>query len=122
MTAVLWFFPRPVYGLFTGDAAVLQVCMEYLPISLLSFAASALRGGMNAFNLGCGSYKFNFAVAILDGIVGRIGFSLLLGLALGLGYFGFWMGSVLAGLVPFFLGAAYFLTGWWKKASGVLRS
>ncbi|MGN1004762.1 MAG: MATE family efflux transporter [Oscillospiraceae bacterium] len=122
MTAAMALFPEQVYGIFTDDAAVLRVCMEYLPISLLSFAASALRGAMNAFNLGCGNYKFNFAIAILDGIVGRIGFSLLLGLALGLGYFGFWMGSALAGLMPFFLGGFYFLTGWWKKTSSILQS
>ena len=118
---LLFSFPRGVFSIFTDDADVLLVCMEYLPISLFSFAGGALRGAMNAFNLGCGNYKFNYAVALLDGIVGRVGFSLLLGLAFDLGYFGFWMGNVLAGLVPFILGLIYYLTGWWRKTSNVIH-
>lgn len=120
--SIMGFFPEAIYSIFTNDADVLRVCMEYLPVSLVSFAGSALRGAMNAFNLGCGNYKFNFAVAFMDSIVGRIGFSLLLGLAMDLGYFGFWMGNALAGLMPFFLGGFYFLTGWWKKKSSILMS
>ncbi len=112
--------PEVIYGVFTNEADVLIACMEYLPISFVCFAASALRGAMNTFNLGCGNYKFNYAVAIMDGIVGRIGFSLLLGLTAGLGYFGFWLGNALAGLMPFFLGGIYFLSGRWQKTSSIL--
>ena len=77
---------------------------------------------MNAFTGGCGNYKFNFTVAIIDGIFARVGLSLLLGLAMDLGYFGFWMGNALAGVTPFVLGCIYFLTGHWKKGSSILRS
>jgi len=115
-------FPNTIFGIFTTEAAVLLVCAEYIPICYVNFTASALRGAMNTFSFGCGNYKLNFAVAILDGIVARIGLSLLLGLALDLGYFGFWLGNALAGSVPFFLGAFYYLTGWWKKKSDILES
>ena len=115
-------FPTPIFGIFTDEAAVLLVCMEYIPICCVNFSASALRGAMNSFNFGCGNYKFNFAVAILDGIVARIGFSLLLGFAMNLGYFGFWLGNALAGLVPFLLGIVYYLSGRWKKRSNILES
>ena len=120
MIAVVFFFPNTVFGLFTSDPAVLLVCMEYIPVSLTNFVCSALRDSMNAFTTGCGNYKFNFAVAILDGIVARIGFSLLMGVALGLGYFGFWMGSAIAGITPFLLGAVYYLSGRWKKPSQLI--
>ena len=122
MIALITLFPQSIFGIFTSEAAVLLVCMEYIPICLVNFTASALRGAMNAFNFGCGNYKFNFAVAILDGIVARIGLSVLFGLALNMGYFGFWLGNALAGSVPFFLGAFYYLTGWWKKTSDILAS
>ena len=115
-------FPQAIFGIFTEEAAVLLVCMEYIPICYVNFTASALRGAMNAFSFGCGNYKFNFAIAILDGIVARIGFSLLFGFALNLGYFGFWLGNGLAGSVPFFLGLGYYLSGRWKKRSDILRS
>jgi len=120
--AAITLFPKAIFGIFTEESAVLLICMEYIPICYVNFTASALRGAMNSFNFGCGNYKFNFAVALLDGIAARIGFSLLLGFALNLGYFGFWLGNALAGTVPFFLGAFYYLTGWWKKGSSVLRS
>jgi len=113
-------FPQAVYGLFTSEADVLRVCMEYLPITLLSFGCSSLRSIMNSFTLGCGNYKFNYAIAIVDGILARVGLSLLLGLALNLGYFGFWMGNTLAGLSPFVLGIFYYLFGNWKQTSNIL--
>ncbi|MGN0968319.1 MAG: MATE family efflux transporter [Oscillospiraceae bacterium] len=113
-------FPRTVFGIFTGDPNVLLVCMEYVPVSVTNLVCSALRDSMNGFASGCGNYKFNFAVAIMDGVVGRIGLSFLLGLALGLGYFGFWMGSAIAGVVPFILGSIYYLSGRWKKKSALV--
>jgi Na+-driven multidrug efflux pump len=121
LIAVVFFFPRAVFGLFTKDAGVLQVCMEFVPVALLNFVCSALRGSMNAFTNGCGNYKFNFWVAILDGIVARIGFALLLGLALGWGYYGFWMGNAIAGGTPFLLGGVYYLSGRWKRRSRLLE-
>ena len=122
MIAVVFLFPMPVFSLFTSDMRVLYGCMEFVPAALTNFACSALRNSMNSFTSGCGNYKFNFAVALVDGIVARIGFSLLLGLACGLGYFGFWMGDALAGVTPFVLGAIYYLSGRWRKASSILRS
>ena len=119
--AAVAFFPRFVFGIFTdGDPAVMEVCMEYIPVALTAFAACAARAPMNGFTHGCGNYKFNFCLAVLDGVVGRIGLSMLLGLGLGMGYFGFWMGSALAGFTPFVLGGIYYLTGFWKKKSGLL--
>lgn len=117
---VVFFFPYTVFGLFTSDAGVLRVCMEFLPVALLNFLFSILRGSMNAFTTGCGNYKFNFWVAILDGIVARLGFSLLFGLVLHGGYFGFWMGNSVANVTPFVLGAVYYLSGRWKKQSDLI--
>ena len=122
MIAIVVLFPTSVYGLFTDDASVLRVCLEYVPIAVISFVAAALRDSMNAFTGGCGNYKFNFAVAIIDGIFARVGFSLLFGLVLGMEYFGFWLGNAIAGSVPFFLGIVYYLSGRWKKTSDVLAS
>ena len=121
MIGVVFFFPYAVFGLFTDDPDTLRVCMEFLPIAIVNFVCSALRGSMNSFTNGCGNYKFNFWVAILDGIVARIGFSLLFGLTLNWGYFGFWMGNAVAGVTPFVLGAVYYLSGRWKKRSDLIR-
>ena len=117
---IIVLFPLPVFGIFTKDTAVLAVCMEYIPISVLNLVCSALRDSMNGFASGCGNYKYNFTVAILDGVVGRIGFSFLLGSAFGLGYFGYWMGNALAGATPFVIGIFYYLSGSWKKKSALV--
>lgn len=117
---LLLLFPQAIFGIFTDEAQVLAVCMEYLPIAIVSFVASALRDSMNAFSGGCGNFKFNLCVAFFDGIVGRIGYSLLLGIVFGLGYRGFWLGAALANCTPFLLGLIYYLTGWWRKKSAIL--
>ena len=120
MILVVVSFPQSVFGLFTSEASVLLVCMEYIPVSVVNFVCSALRASMNAFTGGCGNYKFNFAVAIVDGIIARTGLSLLFGLALDWGYFGFWLGNALAGVTPFVLGTVFYATGWWKHPSKIV--
>ena len=120
LIAVVLLFPRAVFGLFTTDGNVLDLCMQYVPITVVAFVASALRDSMNAFTSGCGNYKFNFAVAIIDGIFARIGLSLLFGMALSMGYFGFWLGDAISGSMPFVLGTVYYLSGFWKKKSAIV--
>lgn len=122
MIAIIYFFPTPVFSLFTSDVSVLTVCLEYVPVSILNFICSALRNSMNAFTGGCGNYKFNFSVAIIDGIIARVSLSLLFGLTFGMGYFGFWLGNSIAGITPFLLGAIYYLSGRWRKTSNILES
>ena len=53
----------------------------------------------------------------MDGILTRIGLSLLLGVGLAWGIRGFWYGNALSGLVPFLIGAAYLFSGRWKRAA-----
>lgn len=122
MIAVFLLFPHSVFSCFTSDANVLAVCMEYLPYLIIIYVASALRNSMHAFTFGCGNSKFNFCAAVMDAFVVRIGLSLLLGLALDLGYHGFWAGSAAAGFVPFVLGGIYYLSGLWRKRSISLSS
>ena len=121
MICLVFFFPTVVFSLFTKDAGTLLVCLEYVPVSIANFICSALRDSMNAFTSGCGNYKFNSCVAIMDGIVARIGFSMLMGVALGWGYFGFWMGNAIAGVTPFVLGVVYYLSGRWRTQSNLLN-
>ena len=105
-----------VYGIFTTDPAVLEVGLTYLPIAVLIFFGSAARSPMNALINGTGNYGVNFATAILDGIVMRIGLSVLFGLVLHMESFGFWLGDALAGFTPFWIGLVFYFSGSWKKA------
>ena len=115
MSFVIVVFPQPVFSVFTKDRSVLQVAMEYIPIAVLMFYGSAARAPMNAFLNGSGNYKINFVTAILDGIVLRIGLSVLFGLGLSRGYLGFWLGDALAGFTPLWIGIVFYFAGNWKN-------
>lgn len=108
-------FPRQIYGCFTHDTDVIVLGMGYIPIAVLLFYGSTARSGMNALINGSGNYKVNFATAILDGIVLRIGLALLFGLTFGMQHYGFWLGDALAGFTPFWIGIIFYLSGKWKK-------
>ena len=114
---VLALFPEKVFGIFTADAAVMQIARGYIPIAVLLFFGAAMRAIMNALINGSGHTKINFATAILDGIVMRIGLAVLFGLVMHMEYTGFWLGDALAGFTPFFIGLVFYLTGTWKKQS-----
>jgi len=119
MTAAMCFFPEEIFSFFTDDnsEAVLAIAPAYVPIAAILFYASACRAGMNALINGSGNVKVNFATAIMDGIVLRIGLSLLFGIALGMGYMGFFLGDALAGFTPFVIGCVFYASGRWKKSN-----
>jgi Na+-driven multidrug efflux pump len=122
MGFALMLFPKAIFGFFTEDLSILGVAMEYLPVGVLIFFASAFRTPMNALMNGSGNYKINFVVAILDGIILRIGLALFLGLFCRMGYVGFWYGDMLAGFTPFAIGAVYYASGTWKTRKYVIRT
>ncbi len=115
-TLAFVFFPEQIYGIFTDDAEVVQIGITYLPIAVLIFYGSAGRSGMNALINGSGNTAVNFATAIFDGIILRIGLAALFGLALNMGAMGFWLGDALAGYTPLFIGIVFYFSGKWKKA------
>ena len=99
----------------------MAIAMEFLPVSVVLFMGSACRSPMNALINGSGNHRVNFATAILDGIVMRIGLSILLGVVLGMDYIGFWLGDALAGYTPFFIGLVYYFSGSWKTRKYVIK-
>jgi len=112
-------FPEEIFSLFTdsSDTDVLALAKGYVPIALLMFLASSLRATMNALINGSGNVSLNFVTAILDGIVLRIGLSLLFGVTFGMEATGFWLGDALAGYTPFWLGLIFFISGKWKNCA-----
>ncbi|MDD6143295.1 MAG: MATE family efflux transporter [bacterium] len=111
--------PEWLFGLFSDDPAVLAMAVTYIPVALVQYLGATLRPASFALINGSGNSKLNLAVALLDGVVARIGLSLLLGIALGWGIHGFWYGNALSGLVPFLIGSTYLFSGKWKKRAKV---
>lgn len=118
LSAAICLFPEAIFSIFikeTDKQAVLAVGMEYLPIAVLIFFGSACRAPANAILNGSGNYRINFVTAILDGIILRIGLSILFGLVLDMQYLGFWLGDALAGFTPMVIGIFFYLSGRWKE-------
>ena len=118
---VVLLFPKIIFGIFTTDEKVLAMAMTYIPVLLLLFGGAALRPPMSSLINGSGNFRLNLAVALLDGVFMRIGLSLILGLAVGMGVYGFWYGHAIAGFTPFFIGGAYFLSGKWRTRKHIVN-
>jgi Na+-driven multidrug efflux pump len=110
---ILW--PDVVYGIFTPDTELLGVAAVLtLPI-IFNFYGAATRSVAFSLINGSGRSGLNLAVAIIDGVVSRIGLAALMGFAMRLECFGFWMGDSLAGFMPLVVGGVFFLSGRWKE-------
>ena len=109
--------PDAVYAIFTQDTDVLRAAgVLTLPI-ILNFYGSATRSTSFSLINGSGRARLNLAVAIIDGVISRMGLAALLGFVLRLDCFGFWMGDSLAGFMPFVIGGIFYLSGRWKETA-----
>ena len=103
-------FPEQIFGFFTNDADVLTVCMEYVvPFLMMDYLFAGFRCTFSGMINGSAKPLLNYAVALFDGIIGRILLSILFGAVMGMGYQGFWLGSTLAGAMPSLVGISYML-------------
>ena len=101
-----------------NEYTVMEIAKNYVPIAVLLFFGASARAIMNALINGSGHYRINFATAILDGIILRIGLALMFGLLFKMEYYGFWLGDALAGFTPFFIGVVFYINGSWKNPEG----
>ncbi|MBR6523894.1 MAG: MATE family efflux transporter [Clostridia bacterium] len=115
LSLTICIFPEYIFSIFTKDTTVLTVAMEYLPVAVFIFFGSACRAPANAILNGSGNYRINFATAIFDGFIMRIGLSLLFGITMDMKYVGFWLGDALAGFTPPVIGIIFYMSGAWKK-------
>ncbi len=116
---VMW--PQKVFGIFTTDPEVLDMALTFVPVMLVLLLGSALRPPLSALINGSGNFKLNLLVGILDGVVLRIGLSLIFGLLCGYGAYGFWYGHAAAGLTPFAVGFIYFISGRWRTRKYIIK-
>lgn len=107
-------FPEAVFGIFTSEPEVLAYAQSYMRIAVWTFISFALMSPPLGLINGVAFPALNFIIAILDGVVARIGLSLLFGIVLEMGLEGFWWGSSIAGFVSVIMGSVYFFSGKWK--------
>jgi len=108
------FFGKELFVLFSDDPLVHDMSSTFIKAILWMFPAFAIMRGSGAFIQGIGNSKLCMVLAILDGVVLRIGLSWLFGIALDFGFYGFVLGY---GLAPYGYAIPslwYFLSGKWK--------
>ncbi len=108
-------FQDSIYRMFTSDEVVVSNAYILLIPIILNFYGAATRSIAFSLINGSGNTKLNYAVAVLDGIISRIGIAALLGFAVKMGCQGFWYGDALAGFIPIVIGMCYYFWGSWKK-------
>ena len=100
---------------FSDDPLVHEMSGTFIKAILWMFPALAVMRGSSAFIQGIGNAKLSMVLALLDGVVLRIGLSWLFGIALDWGFYGFVLGYGLAAYGCAIPGMIYFLSGVWKK-------
>ena len=115
MAVILAIFPSEIYSIFTEDASVLAIASIITMPMILNFYGAATRSAAFALINGSGNTKLNLAVALVDGILLRIGFAALLCFGFRMGSLGCWYGDAVAGFAPMMIGLTFFLSGRWKK-------
>ena len=115
MTVVIVAVPEKVFGMFTGDVAVLSLANILIIPMILNFYGAATRSISFALINGSGNTRLNLAVALIDGILMRIGLAALLCFSFNMGSLGCWYGDAIAGFMPLLIGLVFYLSGKWKK-------
>ena len=108
-------FGKQMFMLFSDDPLVHEQCSVFISAILWMFPAFAIVRGSGGFVQGIGNAKLSMLLALLDGVVLRIGLSYLFGIHFGWGFYGFVLGY---GLAPYGFAIPsmiYFFSPVWKK-------
>ena len=114
LTIVMLVIPNQVFAAFTSDKEVLAIAGILVAPIILNFFGSATRSVSFSLINGSGNTKLNLAVAIIDGVISRIGIAAFLGFTMKMGCLGFWYGDAIAGFVPIMIGLCFLISGKWR--------
>ncbi len=114
LSLILILFPEQVFALFDRNPAVLSMSHQIVPYICVSIFGFGTRAAAMALINGIGHSRLSFVGGVIDGIVARVGLSIFLGMTLGMGIRGYWLGNALAGQVFGIIGAVYYFSGRWK--------
>ena len=119
--ALYIFFGKQMFMLFSNDPAVHEMSSTFIKAIIWMFPALSLMRGTGALIQGIGNAKLSMILALLDGVILRIGLSWLFGIYFDWGFYGFVLGY---GLAPYGFalpGVIYFLSGMWRRHKVLAR-
>lgn len=108
-------FPKEIFSIFTSDEAVMELGVIYLRIMVIHYFSSAFVGAFQAMVNGSGFVELGFAIGILDGVICKIGLSLIFVNVFCMEYIGYFLGIGCSRILPGILCFLYFMSGKWKR-------
>lgn len=108
--------PAFALGLFTEEAAVIEIGIRYLRIFAILFVIEAVMFTFYGALTGAGHTHITFSCALITAFVVRCIFSWGLCLGTDLGFYGIAVAYVLAPCVGVLISGLYLLSGKWKKS------
>ena len=113
-------FPRVLYSIFTHDEEVLKLAPVIISALIVHYPALLIMKGTNGFVQGIGNAVFGLVIALLDGLVFRVGFSWFFGIYCGKGLYGMILGYALATYGTALPNLFYFLFVPWYRRKTVI--
>lgn len=105
--------PKPLYRLFTSDTEVIDFGVTYLRIMVMTIFVAATTGAFQSMVTGSGFVSLGFVLGIVDGVVSRIGFSLLFLNVFHKGIESYFWGTAFSRTLTGVIVVSYFLSGRW---------
>ncbi len=114
--------PCQIIGIFTQatETEVLAYAPQFMFISFWLYLAFCLMTTSLGHINGVGFTTYSLVMSLLDGVIGRIGLSLLLGSVFQLGVASYWWGNAFATYISVVMGLGYYWFGPWEKRKLVL--
>lgn len=106
--------PRQMFSIFTNDPMVIDMGVTYMRIMVMAFYMTAFTGSFQSMVTGSGYVSMGFIIGLMDGVVCRIGFSLLFYYVFQQGAESFWWGTAFSRTIPGLICFAYTMSGKWK--------
>lgn len=107
------FIPKQMYRLFTSDEAVIEFGVTYLKIMIMTIFVTGTTGAFQSMVTGCGFVSLGFALGIVDGVISRIGFSLLFLHVFDAGVVSYFWGTAFSRTLTGLIVVWYFLSNKW---------
>ena len=77
ISALILLFPKQTFGIFTIDAQVEALGVFYVQMLAVHIMVSSVTSSYQSMVLGAGSATLNFIIGVLDGVICKIGLSVL---------------------------------------------
>ena len=113
VSSLFWLIPKPLYGIFTTDPAVMEYGVTFLRIMSVASIISAFSITFKAVATGSGAAGLCLIIGVMDGVC-RVLICLLISTLFHTGASDYFWGAAFCQLLPGIVSLVYFLSGKWQ--------